>query len=45
VIGWWTIFVAAPALFASLRQPDPLIGLALLGGGTLLVVGSALLRR
>lgn len=45
VIGWWTIFVAAPALFASLRQSSPLEGLALLGGGTLLVIGSALLRR
>ncbi len=45
VIGWWAIFVAAPGLFASLRQPDPLIGLALLGGGTLVVLGSALLRR
>jgi len=45
VIGWWTIFVVAPALFASLRQPEPLVGLALLGGGTLLVVGSAVVRR
>ena len=45
VIGWWTIFVVAPALFASLRQPEPLIGLALLGGGTLVVIGSALVRR
>jgi len=45
VIGWWAIFVAAPGLFASLRQPEPLIGLALLGGGTLVVLASALLRR
>jgi len=45
VIGWWTIFVVAPALFASLRQPEPLVGLALLGGGTLVVLGSALVRR
>jgi hypothetical protein len=45
VIGWWTIFVALPALFASLRQPDPTIGLALLAGGTLAVLGSALIRR
>jgi hypothetical protein len=45
VIGWWTIFVLAPGLFASLRQPDPNEGLALLGGGTLLVVLSALVRR
>ena len=34
LVGWWTIFVAIPALFASLRQADPPPGLALLGGGT-----------
>ncbi len=45
VIGWWAIFVAAPGLFASVRQPEPSIGLALLGGGTLVVLASALLRR
>ncbi len=45
VLGWWTIFVALPAVFASLRQPEPLIGLALLGGGTVVVLASALVRR
>ena len=45
VIGWWTMFVAAPALFASLRQPDPLIGLALLGGGTVVVLGFSIRPR
>jgi len=45
VIGWWTIFVLAPALFAALRQAEPAVGLALVGGGTLLVVGSAMLGR
>jgi len=45
VIGWWTIFVVIPAVFASLRQPEPLIGLALLGGGTVIVLASALVRR
>lgn len=45
VVGWWTIFVLAPALFASLRQVDPTAGLALAGGGTLVVLGAALLRR
>ena len=45
VIGWWWIFVAVPGLFASVRQPEPLVGLALLGGGTLVVLASALLRR
>jgi hypothetical protein len=45
VIGWWLIFVLVPALFATLRQADPIAGLALTGGGTLVVVGAALLRR
>lgn len=38
ILGWWTIFVLAPALFAALRQPSPLPGLALAGGGTLLIL-------
>ncbi len=37
LVGWWTIFVLVPGLFAALRTDVP-IGLALLGGGTLLVV-------
>jgi hypothetical protein len=45
ILGWWTIFVAIPALFASLRQSDPLPGLALLGGGTVVVLLAALVRR
>lgn len=42
IIGWWTIFVLVPALFSALRQPDPLPGLALTGGGTLVILGAAL---
>ncbi|MBA3465298.1 MAG: hypothetical protein H0T46_35530 [Deltaproteobacteria bacterium] len=45
VIGWWTIFVLVPALFAALRQPDPIEGLALLGGGTVLVLAGSLFPR
>ncbi|MBL9015810.1 MAG: hypothetical protein JNL83_16615 [Myxococcales bacterium] len=45
VIGWWLIFVLAPALFAALRQADPIAGLALAAGGTLLVIGAATLRK
>ncbi len=37
LVGWWTIFVLVPGLFAALRT-DPVVGLALLGGGTLLVL-------
>jgi hypothetical protein len=45
LFGWWTIFLAIPGLFASLRQADSTPGLALLGGGTILVLLGALLRR
>jgi hypothetical protein len=44
-IGWWTIFVLVPALFAVLRQSDPVEALVLLGGGTVLVLGAAIARR
>jgi hypothetical protein len=44
IVGWWTIFVLAPALFSALRQPAPLPGLALVGGGTLAVLMAALVR-
>jgi len=37
LVGWWTIFVLLPGLFAALRT-DPATGLALLGAGTLLVL-------
>ncbi|HEY4242981.1 MAG TPA: hypothetical protein VGM88_24365 [Kofleriaceae bacterium] len=37
--GWWLVFFAAPGLFAALRA-DPALGLALVGGGTLVVLGS-----
>ncbi|MGE0547914.1 MAG: hypothetical protein AB7O24_20275 [Kofleriaceae bacterium] len=43
--GWWTIFVAAPALFSAARQAQPMPGLALLGGGTLTVIIAAFIRR
>jgi hypothetical protein len=45
LLGWWTIWIAAPALFAMLRQPDPAPWLALLGGGTVIVLVAALLKR
>ena len=43
--GWWTIFFVLPSLFAALRQADPIPGLALLGGGTLVVLITSRLRR
>lgn len=45
LVGWWTIFVAAPGLFASVRQADPWPGLALVVGGTVVTIVAALLRR
>lgn len=45
LLGWWTIFVAVPGLFASLRQVDPWPGLALVVGGTLVTALAAVLRR
>jgi len=43
--GWWTIFVAAPALFAVLRQDDPLPGWALLAAATVVVLVAARIRQ
>jgi hypothetical protein len=44
LLGWWTIFVLAPGLFAALLQPDPAPGLALLAGGTAIAVVASRLR-
>jgi hypothetical protein len=38
LLGWWSIFVAAPAVFAALRQTDSTIGLALAGAATLVMI-------
>ena len=45
LLGWWGLFVAAPAVFAALRQADWTIGLALVGGATLAIVVAAMRRR
>jgi hypothetical protein len=45
LLGWWTLFVLAPGLFASLRQPDPTPGLALLAAGTAIALAAGLVRR
>jgi hypothetical protein len=45
LLGWWLIFVAAPGVFAALRQTDPTIGLALAGAATLVIVVAGALRR
>jgi hypothetical protein len=42
VIGWWTIFIAIPGVFAVVRQVDPLPYIALLGGATVAVIAAAI---
>ncbi len=43
--GWWTLYVGAPGAFAALRQAEISGGLALVGAGTLLVLGAGVVRR
>jgi hypothetical protein len=38
LLGWWGVFVMAPAVFAALRQSEPVSGLALLAGATVLMI-------
>jgi hypothetical protein len=45
LLGWWTIFTAAPAVFAALRQTDPTVGLALTGAATLVMIVASVLPR
>ncbi|HEX3761573.1 MAG TPA: hypothetical protein VHW23_22905 [Kofleriaceae bacterium] len=45
LLGWWGVFVVAPAVFAALRQPDPVSGFALIAGGTLLMIVAGALPR
>ncbi len=42
VAGWWTIFVAAPGVFAVVRQVDPVPYVALLAGATVVVIVAAI---
>lgn len=45
LIGWWSIFVLAPAVFAALRQTEPASGLALAGAATLAMIVAGALPR
>jgi hypothetical protein len=45
LLGWWSVFVAAPAVFAALRQPEPVSALALIGGATAAMIVAGALRR
>lgn len=45
LLGWWTLFIAAPAVFAALRQSDPVFGLALTGVATIIIIVAGASRR
>jgi len=45
LLGWWAIFVGAPAVFAALRQTDPAIGLALTAAATIAIIVAGALPR
>jgi len=45
LLGWWSIFVGAPAVFAALRQTDPTVGIALAAGSTLAIIVAGALPR
>jgi hypothetical protein len=45
LLGWWSIFAGAPAVFAALRQTEPVMGLVLTGAATLLMIVAGALPR
>jgi len=45
LLGWWTIFTGAPAVFAALRQAEPMTGIALTGAATVLMIVAGALPR
>jgi hypothetical protein len=45
LLGWWSIFVATPAVFAALRQTEPGLGLGLTGATTILIIVAGALPR
>jgi hypothetical protein len=45
LLGWWSVFVLAPAVFAALRQTDRTMGLALAAAATIAIVVAGAWRR
>jgi hypothetical protein len=45
LLGWWTVFVVAPAVFAALRQTEPTVGFALAGAATIVIIVAGALPR
>jgi hypothetical protein len=45
LVGWWSIFVAIPGVFAALRQADPVVGLGLTAVATIAIIVAGALPR
>jgi hypothetical protein len=45
LLGWWSIFTGGPAVFAALRQAEPMTGIALTGAATVLMIVAGALPR
>jgi hypothetical protein len=45
LLGWWSIYILAPALFAALRQTEPTFGLAFTGAATAVIIVAGALPR
>ncbi|HEX3477001.1 MAG TPA: hypothetical protein VHT91_18385 [Kofleriaceae bacterium] len=45
LLGWWSVFAVAPAVFAALRQPEPVSALALIAGATAVMIVAGALQR
>jgi hypothetical protein len=45
LLGWWSVFVLAPAVFAALRQSERVSGLALACAATIAMIVAGALRR
>jgi hypothetical protein len=45
LLGWWSVFIVVPAVFAALRQPEPVSGLALTVGATIAIIVAGALPR
>jgi hypothetical protein len=45
LLGWWVVFAVVPASFAALRQMEPVSGLALTAGATILMIVAGALPR
>ncbi|HEU4730578.1 MAG TPA: hypothetical protein VFT22_21925 [Kofleriaceae bacterium] len=45
LLGWWSIYILAPAVFAALRQTAPAFGLVLTAAATIVIIVAGALRR